>query len=67
MKCYVDSSVILSYLLTESTDFERTKEFDTTASRAAELWANLDQEPLVVFTFDTQLRTCARAMGIHTI
>jgi hypothetical protein len=31
------------------------------------VWANLDAEPLVVFTFDNQMHICAQAMGIHTI
>ncbi len=33
----------------------------------AQLWANLDTEPLVIFTFDDQMRTCAQAMGMHAI
>ena len=31
------------------------------------LWAERDPEPLVVFTMDAQLRTCARAAGLHAI
>lgn len=136
MKCYVDSSVILQYLLTDSMDFERVRGFDDVGSseltdiecrrvlhryrldgsitdsqleealtcfvelsaglrlfemtaavkrRAAEafptvigtldaihistarLWADQGVEPLVLFTFDHQMRVCAGAMGLHTI
>ncbi len=136
MNCYVDSSVILRYLLTSSTEFERVKEFEHVGSsellfiecnrviqryrleamisdeqleeivtyfnqlyerlhifdmnpgvkrRASEAfptvigtldalhlatasaWAGLDSEPLVVFTFDRQMRRCAQSMGLHAI
>ena len=33
MRCYVDSSVILRYLLTASSDFERTRDFPEIGSR----------------------------------
>ena len=136
MKCYVDSSVILRYLLTSNTEFERVREFERIGSsellsiechrvlhryrleamltdeqleeavtyldelygrlhvfdmtvrvkqRASEafltvigtldaihlatasIWANIDSEPLVVFTFDSRMRTCAQSMGLHAI
>lgn len=136
MKCYVDSSVVLRYLLTESRDFERVREFDHVGTsellyiechrviqryrldgavtdsqleeattylnelydslhvfdmdsnikrRASEsfptiigtldaihlstakLWADQGSEPLIVFTLDSQMRTCAQAMGMHAV
>ena len=136
MKCYVDSSVILRYLLTSSMEFERVREFERVgcsellfiecnrviqryrmeamitdeqleevithfnelyarlhvfdmnsrvklrASEAfptvigtldaihlatASIWARIDSEPLVVFTFDSQMRRCAQSMGLHAI
>lgn len=33
----------------------------------ASIWANIDSEPLVVFTFDSRMRRCARSMGLHAI
>ena len=33
----------------------------------AELWLGQDREPLVIFTHDEQMKTCAHAMGIHTL
>ena len=136
MNCYVDSSVILRYLLTSSTEFERVREFERVGSsellfiechrvlhryrleamitdeqleeavtyfnelyerlhifdmsppvkkRASEtfptvigtldaihlatasIWANQEPGPLVVFTFDGQMRRCAQSMGLHAI
>ena len=136
MKCYVDSSVVLRYLLTADRELERIRDFDKPGTselmaiechrvlqryrlegmisdrqlqeavsyfnelydglitleltpqvknRAAQafptvigtldalhlstaiLWSQLDAEPLVVFTADLQLRTCAQAVGLHAI
>lgn len=136
MKCYVDSSVVLRYLLTDDRRLERLREFDKSGSselldiechrvlqryrlegqitdgelqeattylnqlcagltlfdmtphvkrRASQafptvigtldalhlstaiLWAELDPEPLALFTVDAQLRTCAQAVGLHAI
>ena len=33
----------------------------------AALWAEQEEEPVVVFTFDEQMKTCAHSMGIHTV
>ena len=31
------------------------------------LWSEQERVPLVIFTYDQQMRTCAHAMGIHTL
>ena len=31
------------------------------------LWSEQAQEPLVIFTYDEQMRTCAGAMGVHVL
>lgn len=136
MNCYVDSSVVLRYLLQGDKGLSRVKEFKETVSsellyiecsrvlqryrleglvsdkqleevythfqeiydaftiiemsrpvkkRSADsfptilgtldaihlstavLWAEQDREPLVLFTFDEQMKICAHAMGMHTI
>ena len=33
----------------------------------ARLWSEQDSDPLVVFTFDQQMKICAGAMGLHTV
>ena len=33
----------------------------------AALWAEQEEEPMVIFTFDDQMKTCAHSMGIHTV
>lgn len=135
MNCYVDSSVVLRYLLTEDKGLTRVEEFDKSGSsellfiecsrvlqryrlegllsdrqleevivhfqdiydaftiiemnrqikkRSADsfptivgsldaihlstavLWAEQERDPLVLFTYDEQMKTCAHAMGIHT-
>ena len=136
MNCYVDSSVVLAYLLSSDRGFERVHEFDiigssellhiecqrvlhtyrlmgmltdseleqavsyflelydgirifemTTSvkSRSSEtfptvvgsldaihlstalLWAARDAGPCMVFTYDTQMKTCAHSLGMSTV
>lgn len=136
MNCYIDSSVILRYLLTGDRGLQQARDFDKTGcsellfiecsrvlqryrlegeltdrqleeavhhfheiyeafhvfelghqvvKRSAEsfptvigtldaihlstavMWMEQDQDPLVLFTYDEQMRTCAHAMGIHTL
>jgi len=31
------------------------------------LWAEQEEEPMSIFTFDEQMKTCAHSMGIHTV
>lgn len=136
MNCYIDSSVLLRYLLTGDEEFQKVKDFKKIGSsellfiecsrvlhryrlesaisdyqleeavihftdiynalhvfemsssvkkKSAEsfptiigtldaihvstamLWAEQEGEPLVLFTYDEQMKICAHSMGIHTI
>ena len=136
MNCYVDSSVILRYLLSPDRGFEQVQDFDmvgssellriecqrvlhryrltgmltdpeleravsyflelydgirifeisnSVKSRASEtfptvvgsldaihlsttlLWAARDASPCVLFTYDSQMKTCAHSLGIRTV
>jgi predicted nucleic acid-binding protein len=101
VNCYVDTSVLLRYLLSGDEDFKRVKEFEKVGSSellyiessrvlhryrlevaitdnqqleeaiihltTAALLAEQEEEPVVVFTSDEQMKTCAHAMGIHTV
>lgn len=68
MSCYVDSSVVLRYLLVHDSAFTRTSKFDIAGSSEfliIECNRALDRYHLL--SADPQMLTCATALGVSLL
>ena len=68
MICYVDSSVVLRYLLMHDSVFTRSSQFDVVVSSELLIWKeSASEERFLLLSADPHMLTCAAALGVSLI